>query len=279
MRVLIVGVALLLVAHAAFAAAIEYEFVQTSRSPNNNTGGSDFTARAVIDGPRSRVEFRSGTAFPPGTYVISSDGSRRLQFVDPSQKTFTEVNTLGIASAIGTSNIQIENFKQNVVAMGDTQMFAGLPAEHFRQTITYDITVRFGSMPLKQAVRTEIDKWTTTKFGDMSATALSGSQLSTGNPTIDELISAETTKIKGFPLKQTIKISTTDLTAAKRTSNSELKLPPTRIRTRELTVTSIRETTPNASWFLVPAEYKRIDFAERAAKSQMQVLSTQPASE
>ena len=102
--------------------------------------------------------------------------------------------------------------------------------------------------------------------------------ISTGNPAIDELIRAETTKIKGFPLKQTIRITMTDLTASKRTS-SELKLPATRTRTRELTVTSIRETTPQDSWFAVPANYKRVDFVERANKSQTQVLSMEPASE
>lgn len=278
MRVFLTGVALLLVAHAA-SAAIEYEFVQTSRTAGNNAASNDFTARAILDGSRSRVEFKSGTAYPPGTYVVSNDGSRSLRFVDPVQKTYTEVNTVGIASAIGTSNIQIDNFKQTVVAVGDTQVYAGLPAEHYKQTITYDITVKFGSMPLKQAVRTEIDKWTTNRFGDIAQMGFATNQITTGNPAIDELISAETTKIKGFPLKQTIRITTTDLSASKRSTPSELKLPPTRTRTRELTVTAIREAKPEDSWFAVPAAYRRIDFAERAGKSQMQVLSMEPATE
>ena len=278
MRVFLVGVALALAAHPAFA-AIEYDFIQTSRRANSNADSSDFIAHAIIDGARTRVEFRSGNAYPPGTYVVSNDGARMVRFVDPTQKTYTEVNTVSIASAIGSSNIQVENFKQDLVAVGDTQVIAGITADHYRQTITYDITVKFGSMPLTQSVRTEIDKWTTTKFGEVTDAFLSANSVSTGNAAIDELIRAETTKIKGFPLKQTIRVTTTDSSAAKRAKQSELKLPATRTRTREMTVTSIRETTANDAWFTVPAAYKRVDFAERAHKSQTQVLSMEPASE
>ena len=277
MKMLVVGVALTLVAYPAFA-AIEYEFVQTNRMPNSATPSSDFSAKAVVDGTRSRVDFRSGNAFPPGTYVVSTDGSRRLRFVDPQQKAYTELNTLGIASAIGSSNITIENLKHDIIRLPDTQLIAGIPADHYRQTITYTITVRFGSMPLTQNVRTEIDKWTTERFGNVSD-ALGTNRIATGNPKIDEMIAAETSKIKGFPLKQTVRITTTDANAVRRASQSELKLPTSRTRTREMTVTAIRETKTEESLFTIPAEYKRNDFAERVHKSQMQVLSMEPASE
>jgi hypothetical protein len=279
MRVFLVGVALTLAASQAAFAAIEYEFVQTSRAVTGTGSSSDFTARAVIDGGRTRVEFRTGNAYPPGTYVISNDGARRLQFVDPAEKTYTEVNTIGIVSAVGSSNIQIENFKQETIAVGDTQTIAGIVADHNKQIITYDITVRFGTMPLKQAVRTEIDRWTTPKFGQVTDAFLAANALTTGNAAIDDLIRNETTKSKGFPLKQTIRISTTDLSANKRSSNSQLKLPVTKTRTRELTVTSIRETPAQDSWFTVPADFKRVDYTERVTKSQTQVLSMEPASE
>ncbi|HVS29990.1 MAG TPA: hypothetical protein VMS98_00920 [Thermoanaerobaculia bacterium] len=277
MKMLVVGVALTLVACPAFA-AIEYEFVQTNRMPNSATPTSDFSAKAVIDGTRSRVDFRSGNAFPPGTYVLSTDGARRLRFVDPKQKAYTEMNTLGIASAIGSSDITIANLKHDIIRLPETQIIAGIPAEHYRQTIAYTITVRFGSMPLTQNVRTEIDKWTTNRFGDITD-ALGTNRIQTGNAEIDEIIAAETSKIRGFPLKQTIRITTTDANAVRRASQSELKLPSSRTRTREMTVTSIRETKPDESMFTVPAEYKRNDFAERAHKSQMQVLSMEPAGE
>src|SRR5687768_9498220 len=140
MRIMGLGVALVFLAHAAFA-GIRYEFVQTSRSDSDRSPAVDLTARAVVDGDRSRVDFISGNAYPPGTYVISTDGARKMFFVDPTQKLYTEVNTLSIAAAIGTSNIVIENFVSTVTKLPDTVQIAGLTGEHYRLTMTYDITV------------------------------------------------------------------------------------------------------------------------------------------
>ena len=273
-----VGVALTLVAHAAFA-AVQYEYIQTSHSDSDaGMPPMSLSAKAVIDGPRSRVDFISGNAYPPGTYVLSTDGARKLQFVDPTQKTYTEVNTLTIASAIGMSNIKVENLKSSVTRLDDQQLIAGIPTNHYRLTLSFDVTVMFSGRPLKQHFRTEIDKWTTARFSDV-ADALSARTLQTGNAQIDELIAAETGKISGFPLKQAVRITAINAHMGKKTGKSELKVPSTTTLTREMTVTSIRETAADAAMFDVPAGYKRSDFAERIPKAQTQVLSLEPSSD
>jgi hypothetical protein len=270
------GVALILVAHAAFP-AIQYEFIQTSRSDADTT---DFTARATVDGARSKVEFLSGNAYPPGTYVISTDNARKLLFVDPTQKSYTELNTMSVASAIGTSNIKIDNFKPTVTKLDDQALIAGIAADHYRLTMTYDITVNFKAMPVKQSVYAVIDKWTTVQFGDAGEAIASFNDIQTGNSQIDELIAAETTKIRGFPLKQTIQITTTNLSRrSKAAQTSQLKIPVTRTRTREFTIMKISEVPAQESSFLVPAGFRKLNFAEQAPKSQMQVLSLEPKSE
>ncbi|HEU4521397.1 MAG TPA: hypothetical protein VFT12_05295, partial [Thermoanaerobaculia bacterium] len=152
--------ALTLFAHAAFA-AVQYEYIQTSRSDADGMPPIDMSAKAVIDGSRSRVDFISGNAYPPGTYVVSNDGARKLQFVDPTQKTYTEVNTLSIASAIGMSNIKVENLKSSVTRLDDQQLIAGIPTNHYRLSLAFDVTVIFSGRPLKQHFRAEVDKWTT----------------------------------------------------------------------------------------------------------------------
>lgn len=273
MRRLWMGVALTLVAHAAFA-AVQYEFIQTSRSDSDHLPAMDMSARALIDGKRSRVDFLTGNAYPPGTYVISSDGARRMHFVDPSQKTYTEVNAATIASAIGMSNIRIENFKSSVMKLEDQQIIAGIPADHYRLVLTFDITVTPKNRPLTQTVRTEIDKWTTVRFGDVQS--LDSNTLLTGNEQIDDLILAETTKITGFPLRQTVKIVTINATTGGRPVRSQLKLPSSITLTREMTVTAIRETRADEVLFRVPADYTRTDFAESVPKPQTQVLSFDP---
>ncbi|HEY3056766.1 MAG TPA: hypothetical protein VGK31_12620 [Thermoanaerobaculia bacterium] len=270
-------VALLLTGHAAFA-AVQYEYFQTSRSDVRDEPAADFNARALIDGARSRVEFISGNTYPPGTYVISTDGLRKLLFVDPTQKTYTEVNSLAIASAVGTSNIAIGNLLSTVTKLDDVKVIAGIPADHYRLTMTYDITINFRNMALKQAVRTTIDKWTTVRFGDAVEAAFSNSNIQTGNTKVDELIAAETTKIKGFPLKQTIQVVTINETGPQPVG-SKLALPASRTQTREMTVTAINEAKADDSMFRIPAEYRKIDFADQINKSQTQVLSTQTSSQ
>jgi hypothetical protein len=275
MNKMVMGVVVgLLLTGPAFS-AIQYEYFQSSRADGDDKA-SDFNARAVIDGQRSRVEFLSGNTYPPGTYVISTDGSRRLLFVDPTQKAYTEVNTLGIASAIGTSQITISNMLSSVTRLDETKVIANIPTDHYRLTITYDITVPFRNIPLKQSVRTVIDKWTTVKFGDAVDSAF-GNALQTGNAKIDELIEAETTKIKGFPLRQTVQITTINHTA--QAVGTKLPLPTMRTKSHEMTVFSINEIPSDDKLFRVPAGYVRNDYAEQINKSQTQVLSSTTATQ
>ena len=276
MRRLWMGVALTLVAHAAFA-AVQYEFIQTSRSDAEGASPMDISGRAVIDGNRSRVDFLAGNAYPPGTYVISTDGARKLRFVDPTQKSFTEVNTLTIASAIGTSSIMIDNLVPTVTKLDDHKVIAGIPTEHYRLTLTFDITVTLRNIPLKQSVRTEIDKWTTVRFGEVADT-FAANAVQTGNAAVDELIAAETGKIRGFPLRQTVKITTMNAATKRPRPDSQLKLPSMRTLSREMTITSINELKPDEKIFNIPAEFKRVDFSENARKAQTQVLSLEPSS-
>ena len=269
-------VALLLTGHAAFA-AVQYEYFQTSRSDVQDEQAADFNAKAVIDGLRSRVEFISGNAYPPGTYVISTDGARKLLWVDPTQKIYTEVNSLNIASAIGTSNISLTDLVSTVTKLDDGKVIAGIPTDHYRLTMTYGITVNFRDMPLKQSVRATIDEWTTVRFGDASETAFANN-VQTGNAKIDELITAETTKIRGFPLKQTIRIVTIH-ESGMQPVGSKLSLPASRTQTREMTVTAITEAKADDAMFRVPAQFRKIDFSDQISKSQTQVLSVQTSSQ
>ena len=73
--------------------------------------------------------------------------------VDPTQKIYTEVDTIGIAGAIGTSNISVTNLLSSVTKLDDTKVIAGIPTDHYRLTISYDITITYRTMPLKQSVR------------------------------------------------------------------------------------------------------------------------------
>lgn len=275
MRMSVVAIGLLLLTHTA-TAAIEYEFRQSSRSDIESIQTGEFTGRAVIDGDRVRVDFTGGNAYTPGTYMISTNGSRSLIFVDPMRRSYTEVNSAAVASALGGSNISVSGFQSDVLKLDDHIVIAGLPTDHYRLTLKYDITIKFGTIPLKQAVVTVVDKWTTAIFGDIADSFLSGGGVHTGNADLDAIIDAETMKIKGFPLRQTMQIATTKTFA--QPAASELKLNPTRRQSRELVITSIRKTDAHPSLFTVPAAYQKASpKRDERDQSPLHMLSMEPA--
>ena len=267
-----------LLATAAFAlltfpsfAAIQYDFTQKNTTDDAVSPSTDVSARALIDGQRSRIEFLSGNLYPPGTYVLSNDGARRLFFVDPTNKWYTEVDAAGIASALGSSTIKIDNLSSKLDPMPDKLTIAGIEAQHSRITLNYDITVTLKSMPLKQHVQTDIDLWTTSRFASVQHT-FANSSIRTGNADLDNLLDAETSKIQGFPLRQLVTIRTNyDLPM-----KSNLNRPTTRTLTRETWVTAVREVEAQPASFVLPPTYRRADTPEMP-RSATQILNFEPA--
>jgi hypothetical protein len=275
-RVLVV-IALLMAAVNIFA-AVQYEFRQTIRSDSESTAATDMTGRGVIDGDRSRVDFLSGNTYTPGMYVISTNGSRVLTFVDPAKKAYVEVNAGRVATAIGANRITISNKKIDLTRIDDNPavMIAGLPTEHYRLSMNYNITVAFGTIPLTQTVHVLIDKWVTQAFGNIGDIFLAGGALRTGNPDLDELIDIENTRIKGFPLRQTV--NTTTVNDQPQLASSQLKLSRSLTTTREMVITAIEpKATVSPELFLVPASYRKPEpLRDDTQKAPLQILSLQP---
>lgn len=253
MKRLLVTVALAFIAVPSFG-AIQYEFMLKNTSDDAAKPSSDLTARATVDGFRSRVDFLSGTLYPANTYALTTDSTGRMYFVDPSKQWFTEVNTAGIATALGASNIQIANLKSNLETLPDRRKIAGHETDHYRITLSYDITVQMKTIPITQHVETEIESWTTSAFGDVPQSFLTrGSR--TGNVELDRLLEAETAKVSGFPLRQLV----TTRTKYEMPARTKIRRPSTRTMTRETWVTKISETNTDAAQFTIPVSYRRAD--------------------
>ena len=275
MRRVLLGVVLVLGVGNA-SAAVEYEFHQVTRSDLENIPATDFTGRAVIDGDRSRVEFLTGNAYPPGTYVISTNGSRSMTFVDPSKKAYLEVNAGSVANAVGSTKITVGNKKVDVTEMEDHPVIAGLPTDHYRLALSYDITLALGTLALTQTVRTVEDKFVTGAFGNVAETFLAAGGLRTGNQELDDLTDAENSRVKGFALKRVINTTTTN--NGQQVPGSRLKVSRTINTTREITVTSIepKATVPTAI-FLVPVGFHKADpTKDDSQKTPLHVLSLEP---
>jgi hypothetical protein len=274
-RVLPVVLAAVVWVPAAFA-AIEYDFHQINTSEIEQLPSGDLNGHAIIDGERWRVDFVGGTTYPPGTYVVSNNGSRTLLFVDPLSKSFTEVNVAAAAAYMGSSKISVANAKSNIERLEDHPIVAGYPTDHYRMTVSYDMTVAMGALPVSQSVQTTVDEWTTAAFGEQGNTFLSDRGTKTGNSTIDDLVDQENAKIKGLALKQRIEITTTNKTSIP--AESKLKINPTRKQTRDFIITSIKRMEPQASSFVVPAAYTKSDPRQAdPSQTKIHMLSLEPS--
>jgi hypothetical protein len=275
MRVRVLGVMLLFAVQTA-SAAIRYEFRQTSGSDAEGAMAIDCSGKAVIDGEKSRVEFLTCNAYPPGSFVITTNGSRMLTFVDPAKRTFADVNAAAVATALGSTQITVANKKVNTTEMPDHPVIAGIATDHYRLTLDYDISINFGNTPLTQTVHTIIDRWTTMSFGDIAETFLSSGAVKTGNPDLDDLITSESAKGRGFPLKQIIR--TTAVNNRARAIKSELVVNRMVTITRELGVTTVEPVAKVAEGtFAVPLGFRRADpLRDDTQKQPIQTLSMQP---
>jgi hypothetical protein len=268
MKRTLLGLALTLIALPSIA-AIQYDYTQKSVTEDEVVPTTDLVARATVDGTKTRVEFLSGNLYPPGTYVVSTDGSR-LFFIDPTKKWYTEFNAAGAVSAIGANNIKIDNLRSDTKDLGDGPMIANTPTRHYQLTVDYDVTLMLRQIPLKQSVHTVIDNWMTTKYGELVPNTIA-SGTSTGNVDVDRMLELETTKMAGFPLRQTVSIR---LTPAGSSVNSQLKMSQ-RTVLREMQVSAIRELESKPSDFAIPAGFTPANVGERP-KSQTQVLTFEP---
>ena len=276
MRRVMLGVVLVLAVQSV-QAAVEYEFRHISHSDLENVAPTDFTGRAIIDGEKSRVEFLGGSGYTIGSYLISTNGSRTMTFVDPKKKAYLEVNAGGVATALGTAKLTITNKKVDLTKMDDHPVIAGLPTDHYRLVLSYDIALTISSLTLSQSVNTIEDKYVTGAFGDLSANYLSVAGIKTGNPEIDDLVDIENNKVKGFPLKQVS--STTTTNNSRQLPGSKLSVTRTATTTREITVTSIQpKASVSMALFMVPAGFHKADIAkDDTSKAPFHVLSLEPA--
>lgn len=265
-------------AEQAAVAAIRYDFRQTMNSQNESMPSNDFGGEAIIDGDRSRIEFTSGSAYPLGTYLITTNGSRNMMFVNPEKKSYIEVNAGNVATAIGSTNIKVDNFKSTSEMLTDHPTIAEHATDHYRVQLNYDITLSIGAMPIRQSVETIIDKWVTKDFEDVATDYLATGGIRTGNPDLDQLIDAETTKVPGFALRQKVHVTTTASVDPKRIeAGSKLKLERTQVTSKEMTISAIRKTIVGPGTFRVPPGFQKAGPLRDDSKTPVHELDFKPA--
>lgn len=266
----LLATALLLVT-TPLLAGLRYEFTESMRT-DEATKSTTLSARAVVAGDMSRLEVLGGNRYEPGIYMITH-GNDRVYVVNPENKSYLEYETN--SRVLNPDRIQVTNLKSEFqeVSDGTPSVVAGYPTKHYRLTMTYDITVRMGSMSIKQNVMTVIDKWMTTAFDEVIEKYRENiNELKTGNPEIDTLIETEASKFKGLTLKEHTQIITR---VEQKKKNSNVNLPSTRKRTKEMVVSMIEEVQVSPNLFAIPVDYTEGQ-PTKAPGTTTQYLTMQP---
>lgn len=255
------------------SAAVLYDFKQTSRSAARDGTPVVVEGRGVIDGDRSRVDFTGGNGYRIGSYIITRDGADDVLMVDPRSKSYAAVDLSSLADRIASGQIEITNLKTKVELLKDHPMVSGFPTDHYRIETSYEITWKGGPLPLTQSVATVVEKWTTTAFGDVAGSFVDDSVFRTGNAEFDELLSAELGKVKGLPLRQVTRVTTSGTGNLARPS-ANLGVAPSRVQTNEMLLSNIRMETVPAAYFEVPAGFLPVDPGSvRRDEQKVHVLS------
>lgn len=247
--------------------AIRYEFQQVRQFDSPNERNVFLVGTVVIDDGMTRTDYGPESSAGAGTWVISRRGGRDMIIVDPETKSYFVRQPLSFAEAMKTVNMELSKLKVDTRLIGSGPMLAGYPTEHHRITVTYDIAIQLGSIPLVQHVETVIDKWTTLAFGEIAPGNLLLNLPQIGDPTVDKIIEAENTGVPGFPLRQVTSV-TTRVSDRHRTRSSKLEVERSRRQTTELRVTKIGRVDPDPSLFSIPAGYRKIENVARSGRSE-----------
>ena len=214
--------ALLLFVAADAAAGISYRL----KSSTGNSG------HVISQGMKLRLEMDNGSV------LITSDGGKTLTILNPAGKTFS---TMGAGELIGL-DVAIANPKTTARDLGDGGVLEGYPTRRWSSETSFDATI--DTFTIHMTMRSE--SWRTERLPEAAATILAGESVRTGIAAIDKLLeSMASTKMKGFPLKETTTIVTK---AADGEENSV---------TSTVAVHDVRRVATTPAQFVVPAGYKR----------------------
>lgn len=251
MRKILLTIAATLVSLPAFA-GLTYEF----RSTTEGAGGSNLIGTAAIEGTRMRMEIAEGdnVVFKNGSVVISSDMGSTMTILDPKEKTYTEFRVEEVFNALGSMmksmggmfKMTVENPSVQVRDAGDGGAIEGYPTRKYIIDSSYDMNMRVMGMSRKMNIKTETEAWTTDRFNQSFVSFVQQRGIKTGMPELDSLIDQQSKAMKGFPLKQVIRTTTT--TGRK---------PQTTVTT--MTISDIKEASVPDSRFEIPAGYTKTE--------------------
>ena len=247
----LVLVAAFTLASSSLFAGVTYDFRSATE------GARTIAGKVAVDGTNMRVDFATGDniIFRDGSSVISRDGGKSLIFIDPSKKSWSELDLQAMFASLGSTmksmgsdvSFKVSNQKIEVRPAGDGGVVEGYPTKKYIVDSKYTLAMNLMGMKMNSDVHSVTTVWTTDKLSAEYMTFLHQRAMKTGIEDLDKLIETQSKGVSGFPLRQQI-------TATTRMNNQ--------VSTTKTTV-EVKNIKPNvsvpAASFQVPAGYRKTD--------------------
>ena len=233
-------------------AGVVYKFESVTHGLTARTFAG--TVKAEQNGVRVEVTSGDGMFFGDGSIVLSSPSRKTITVIDPSKRTFYE---LDLSNLLGRANGALSQFgnlvqletKNPRVAVRDAGVagsLEGFPVRRSHVVSSFDLVVTMFGEKSPARIEMNTDVWTTDKLPAEFANVMQSSPMRTGIDAIDKLIESQTASVKGFPLKQ---VTTTKVTL--RGSSTT-----TTVTSR---VSDVRQVSVPAAEFELPNGFRKVD--------------------
>jgi len=233
----------------------ESTLVVTGNRPEQ-AGMMNSKTKAKVEGSSIRTDFvESGNPMMrAGSYMISTDGGKTLNLVDPAAKTYSVFDLAAISGMFSGGMMKIVNPKFEKISEEDGGKLLGYPVRRIKFKMTMTTEMNLFGMKNSTTSETTHEVWAAPDIKEGGTGFWSGKQsFATGDKTFDQMITAEMNKVEGMPLKHVM--TTRSVDAAGQTSDMVMTT----------TVTTVREERIPASTFEIPAGFTETPMMAAAA--------------
>jgi hypothetical protein len=237
---------------ASVQAGVTYQFDSVS----TGVGEQHMRGAVKAEGAKVRVDIARGdkTFFKDGSVVLSTDGGKTLTVADMKARSYYILNLndlLASASAMlqqfgGVFQLDVRNPRVVVRDRGAAGRIESYAVRKSTVDSSYEVAMK--AVGQKKAIRMQMttEVWWTDRLPPEFTNFLQLRGVRTGVPAVDKLLEAQTSAIKGFPLKQ---VTTTRVFMG----GDPL------VTTSTSTVTALRQATIAPSEFVIPAGFKKTE--------------------
>ncbi len=251
MKRLLPFVAVLFLSSTAFG-GLTYKVQSSTNGIRNVTIAGNVT----VDGPHVRMDVTTGDnmIFKENSVVLSNDGGKTMTVLDPSSKSYYDLQLDQVLSSSasmlknlnGMVNLSFNNPHVAVRDAGNGETLEGFVTHKYVLDASYDIAIDAMGQKMTTHMAMTTESWTTDQLSSEFTNFLQMSGFRTGVESLDKLIDAQSSGVKGFPLKQ---VSTVHMSQ----NGNDVTMTTTAL------VTNIEKKTVDAARFAMPEGYTKVD--------------------